>query len=183
MAGFRHLSDTLILDLHRIRVVRATFEAPDGTTFERDVIRDKRVVAMVPILDDGTAVLVRQYRGPIDAELLEIPAGLCDVDGEDDPLVTAQRELAEEVGKHAAHLEQLAMIHQTPGISDEHAFIYLATGLTDVDHDPQGPEEQHMTIETVALADVPAMIADGRLTDAKTIIGLLLARDRLRDGR
>ncbi|MCU1352028.1 MAG: nudF [Acidimicrobiales bacterium] len=181
MAGFRHLGDEPIVDLHRVRVVRATFEAPDGTRFERDVIRDKRVVAMVPIDDDGrSALLVRQYRGPIDAELLEIPAGLCDVEGEDDPLVTAQRELAEEVGKRAAQLELLAEIHQSPGISDEHALIYLATGLSDVDHDPQGPEEEHMTIERVLLDDVPGLVADRTLTDAKTIVGLLLARERLR---
>ena len=86
MAGFCHLGDEDIVRLHRVKVVRARFEAPDGSTFERDVIRDKRVVAMVPILDDGlSALLVRQYRGPIDAELLELPAGLCDVDREGDP--------------------------------------------------------------------------------------------------
>ncbi len=180
MAGFRHIGDSEIARLHRVTIVRATFEAPDGSTFERDVIRDKRVVAMVPLLDDGrSALLVRQYRGPIDAQLLEIPAGLCDIDGEDDPLVTAARELVEEVGKRADHLELMAKIHQTAGLSDEFALIYLATGLTDVDHDPQGVEEEHMTTEVVALADVPAMVADGRLTDAKSIIGLLLAAQRL----
>ncbi len=180
MAGFRHLGDTEIAQLHRVTIVRASFEAPDGSTFERDVIRDKRVVAMVPLLDDGCSVLlVRQYRGPIDAELLEIPAGLCDIEGEDDPLVTAARELEEEVGKRADHLEVLAKIHQAAGLSDEFALIYLATGLTDVGHKPQGVEEEHMTTEVVALADVPAMIADGRLTDAKTIIGLLLASQHL----
>ena len=183
MAGFRHLHETEIVDLHRIRVVKATFADPDGREFERDVIRDKRVVAMVPVLDDGSSVLlVRQYRGPVDAEVLEIPAGLCDVDGEDDPLVTAQRELGEEVGKRAGDLAALATIHQSPGISDEHALLYLATDLSDVPHEPQGPEEEHMTIEVVRLADVSELIASGRLTDAKTIIGLLLARDRLAAG-
>jgi ADP-ribose pyrophosphatase len=180
VAGFRHLGDTEIAQLHRVTVVRALFEAPDGSTFERDVIRDKRVVAMVPLLDDGRSVLlVRQYRGPIDGELLEIPAGLCDIEGEDDPLVTAARELAEEAGKRADRLDLLAKVHHTPGLSDEFALIYLASGLSDVDHEPQGVEEEHMTTEVVALADVPAMIADGRLTDAKTIIGLLLASQRL----
>jgi len=180
VAGFRHLRDREIVRLHRATVVRATFEAPDGSTFERDVIRGKPVVAMVPLLEDGrSALLVRQYRAPIDAELLEIPAGLCDVDGEDDPLVTAARELAEEVGQQAERLELLGKIHQTAGLRDEFALIYLATGLAEVDHDPQGVEEEHMTTEVVALADVAAMVADGRLTDAKTIIGLLLAAQRL----
>ncbi len=184
MGGFRHLGDEELLALHRVRVVRASFEAPDGTPFERDVIRDKQVVAMVPVLDDGESVLlVRQYRGPIDAELLEIPAGLCDVDGEDDPAVTAARELAEEVGKAATSLEPLATVHPAAGISDEHLTLYLASGLTDVAPDRQGVEEEHMSTEVLRLADVPAMIGDGRLTDAKTIIGLLLARDRLAAGR
>lgn len=180
MAGFRHLGDEEVARLHRFRVVRASFSAPDGSRFERDVIRDKTVVAMVPVLDDARSVLlVRQYRGAVDRHLLEVPAGLCDVDGEDDPEVTAARELVEEVGKVAERLELVAHIHQSAGISDEHGFIYLATGLTDVPTDLQGVEEEHMTTEVVQLDDVAAMIADGRLSDAKTIIGLLLARDRL----
>ncbi len=183
MAGFRHLGDDEIVALHRIRVVKATFAAPDGSTFERDVIRDMAVVAMVPVLDDGASVLlVRQYRGPVDAEILEIPAGLCDVEGEDDLEVTAARELAEEVGKAAAQLERLATVHPAAGVSDERITMFLATGLTDVPHDRQGVEEEHMTTEVVALADVEAMVADGRLTDSKTIVGLLLARGHLARG-
>lgn len=161
-------------------MVRATFEAPDGTTFERDVIRDKRVVACVPLLEDQRSVLlVRQYRGPIDRELLEIPAGLCDVEGEDDPAVTARRELVEEVGREADALELLATIHQSAGISDEHALIYLATGLREVPDDRQGVEEDHMTVEVFDLADLDEAIATGVLTDAKTLVGLLRTRDRL----
>ena len=180
MTGFRHVSDREIASLHRIRVAKATYEGPDGSTFERDVIRDMGYVAAVPLLDDNrTVVLVRQYRGPVDQELLEIPAGLRDQPGEPTD-VTAARELVEEVGREAGHLELLAHIHQAAGISDEDGWIYLATDLTEVPHDRQGPEEQAMTTEEVVLDDVPAMVADGRLTDAKTVIGLLLVRDRLR---
>jgi 8-oxo-dGTP pyrophosphatase MutT (NUDIX family) len=180
MPGFRHLGDETIASLHRIDVVKATFEDPDGGTFERDVIRDKQVVAMVPLLADRrSVVMVRQYRGPIDATQLEIPAGLCDLEGEDDPIVTAQRELAEEVGKQAGSLDLLAEAYTSAGISDELVRVYLATDLIDVPDDRQGVEEAHMTLEEVALDDVPAMIAGGRLTDAKSIIGLLLTRERL----
>jgi ADP-ribose pyrophosphatase len=182
VTGFRHLRDEEVASGHRIRLVKATFEAPDGSTFERDVIRDKRVVAMVPVLDDGRHVLlVRQYRGPIDQQLLEIPAGLCDVDGEDDPLETARRELAEEVGRAAGSFELLATMHQSAGISDECASIYLASDLTEVPDDRQGVEEAHMTVEQFDLADLDAAIDAGRLTDAKTLVGLMRARDRLRD--
>jgi len=102
-----------------------------------------------------------------------------DLDGEADPVVTAQRELAEEVGKQAGSLDLLAEAYTSAGISDELVRVYLATDLTDVPDDRQGVEEAHMTVEEVALDDVPAMIADGRLTDAKSIIGLLLTRERL----
>jgi ADP-ribose pyrophosphatase len=180
--GFRHLGDTEVANLARLRVVRGQFEAPDGSTFERDVIRNQGVVAMVPVLDDGrTVLLVRQYRGPIDRDLLEIPAGLCDVDGEDLE-ATAQRELAEEVGRSAGTIELLARYFPAAGFSDQFVHLYLAGDLREVPLDRQGVEESHMTIEPFDLHGLDAAIADGTLADSKTIIGLLLARDRLRDG-
>ena len=180
MSGFRHLGDREVAQLARLRVVTGTFEAPDGSTFERDIVRNQEVVAMVPVLDDGrTVLLVRQYRGPIDRLLLEIPAGLCDVDGEDLE-ATAARELVEEVGQVAEHLELIARFHPAAGFSDQFVRLYLATGLTEVAADRQGPEESHMTVEEFDLDGLDAAIADGTLTDAKSIIGLLLARDHLR---
>lgn len=180
-SGFRHLHDTEIAELARLRVVRASFSAPDGTRFERDVVRNNEVVAMVPLADDGTVWLVRQYRGPIDREILEIPAGLCDIDGEA-PEATAARELVEEVGFEAESLELIARFHPAAGFSDQYVRLYLATGLTEVPHDRQGPEEEHMTVERVSLDDVPALIAAGELIDSKTIIGLLLAREHVGAG-
>lgn len=179
MTGFRHLGDREVAQLDRLRVVRGTFEAPDGSTFERDVVRNQAVVAIVPVLDDGASVLlVRQYRGPVDRHLLEIPAGLCDVEGEGLD-ATARRELVEEVGREAADLEQIAAYYPSAGFSDQFVTLYLATGLTEVPSDRQGPEEQDMTVEPFALADLDAAIADGTLADSKTLIGLLIARDRL----
>lgn len=178
MPGFRHLDDREVAQLDRLRVVRGRFEAPDGSTFERDVVRNQAVVAMVPILDDGdTVLLVRQYRGPVDRELLEIPAGLCDVDGEA-PEDTAARELVEEVGVVAEHLELVAQYFPAAGFSDQFVRLYLATGLTDVEADRQGVEEAHMTVERFSLAGLDAAIAAGTIADSKTLIGLLLARDR-----
>jgi len=175
VTGFRHLGDEPVAELARLHVVRGAFEAPDGTTFHRDVIRNQDVVAMVPLHDDGTVTLVRQYRGPIDRELLEIPAGLCDVDDEADE-DAARRELVEEVGLQADDLDLVARYHPAAGFSDQFVRLYVATGLHEVAADRQGPEEEAMTVERISLDDVPAMIADGRLGDSKTIIGLLLAR-------
>ncbi len=177
-AGFRHLGDDPVLELSRHRVVTGRFEAPDGARFDRDVVRSPQVVAMVPLSDDGAeALLVRQYRGPIDQLLLEVPAGLCDVDGED-PEETARRELVEEVGREAGRLDLVARVHPAAGLTDQLTFLYLATGLTEVGADRQGPEEQHMTEQWVRLDEVPALIGSGQVTDSKTIIGLLLALRR-----
>lgn len=177
--GFRHLHDEEVARLRRLRVVEGRFRAPDGQEFTRDVIRNEGVVAVVPLLDDGrTALLVRQYRGPIDSLLREIPAGLRDVPGED-PADCARRELAEEVGRSATDLSVLATMHPAAGFADQVVTIYLATGLEEVPSDRQGVEEEHMTVEEVDLADVPRLAAEGALTDAKTLVGLFAARSRL----
>lgn len=179
MAGFRHLEDVEVAQLARLRVVRGRFEAPDGSTFERDITRHQAVVAMVPLQPDGTVVLVRQYRGPIDAELLEVPAGLCDVEGEE-PTTTAARELREEVGLEAGELELMASYYPAAGFADQYVRLYLATELRSVPDQREGVEEQHMTVETVHVDDADQLIATGQIADSKTIIGLLMARDRHR---
>ncbi len=113
--------------------------------------------------------------GPRSAgELLEIPAGKLDVEGED-PAAAAARELAEEVGLAATTWTRLGSFHNSPGFTDEHSTTYLAQGLSEVPADKQGHEEEAMTIERVPIRSVPDLIADGSLDDAKSIIGLLLA--------
>lgn len=178
MSGFRHVGDSLVHQGAIISLYRSEFVAPDGTGFERDVVRHPGAVSVVPVLDDGTVVLVRQYRAPVDAMVLEIPAGKRDVT--DEPLEeTARRELIEEVGLSPGRLEHLAMFHNSIGFCDEESHVFLGTELTPAPMDRQGVEEAHMEIVHVALADTPAMIADGRITDAKTVIGLSLALARL----
>lgn len=161
------------------RVVTATFIAPDGTEIEREIIRHRGAVAVVALTPDGTgAVLVRQFRTTIGADLLEIPAGMCDVEGE--PLeTTARRELEEEAGLRAVgQLELLTEYVVAAGLTDETLAIYLCRETERCDARPQGAEEELMEIVEVAFDDVDAMIADGRIRDAKTMIGLLLARGR-----
>ena len=104
-----------------ISLAVGAFEAPDGDTFERDVVHHPGAVSVVPVVDEGTAVLlVRQYRAAVDRDLLEIPAGKRDVAGEP-PELTARRELEEEVGMRAGRLEQLAEFYNSPGFCDEHS--------------------------------------------------------------
>jgi ADP-ribose pyrophosphatase len=179
VSGFRHLGDEV---LHRgavITLCRSSFEAPDGTRFERDVVRHPGAVSVVPVLDDGDVVLVRQYRAALDENLLEIPAGKRDVVGEP-PEETARRELVEEVGLEPGGLRLLARFHNSVGFSDEESFVFLGTDLRPADMERQGIEEQYLEIVRVPLQSVPGRISSGEITDAKTVIGLTLALATLR---
>ena len=179
--GFTHLHDELLVEGHAISVYRSTFRAPDGEEFQREVVRHPGAVSVVPLTDDGEVVLVRQYRAPLDRFLLEIPAGKRDVAGEP-PEETARRELAEEVGLVASRLLPLVVFHNSVGFCDEESHVFLGTGLVATERDLQGVEEQHMEELRVPLADTPAMIASGEISDGKTVIGLLLALRAVEDG-
>ena len=178
MSSFAKRGEREIYKGHVISLSSATFSAPDGEEFERDIVHHPGAVSVVPVHDDGMVTLVRQYRAPLDALLLEVPAGKRDVHGED-PAVTASRELAEEVGLVAGRLELLVEFYNSPGFSDEHSFIFLARDLTECAMQRDGVEEEAMVIERVRLDDVVSLIEAGAIADAKTIIGLVLARERL----
>ena len=179
MPGFRRVSEEELLRAWLFRVDRLHLLDPDGKPFDRVVIRHPGAVTVVPVHDDGTVTLVRQYRAAVDALVLEIPAGTRDKDGEE-PEATARRELAEEAGLEATRWELLIGTWNTPGVSDQHTLIYLATGLSSIPTRPQGVEEGYMTVETIHLDDVDALVADGSLRDETTVLGLYLARQRLR---
>lgn len=185
MTGFRRLADRRVHDGHIWHVVVANFEAPDGTRFERDVVRSPGSVAVVALsIDDRGAaavVLVRQYRPALERAILELPAGMRDVPGEA-PIDTGRRELVEEVGLAAGDIVHLVDLVPSPGMSDATCTVFLATGCTPVAHDRQGPEEDHMDVLHVGLDDALAMIDRGEITDAKTVCGLLATDRRLRRG-
>ena len=163
----------------------AGFEAPDGERFERDIVRSPGAVGVVPLRFDEAGVprvvLVRQYRPPLDEFVVEIPAGMRDIPGEPTEL-TASRELAEEVGLAAEAYEHLLDMYPSAGMTDSVLTLYLATGLRDVGRDTHGPEEAHMEVLDVSLAEAVDMILRGDIHDAKTAIGLLLVERRLRSG-
>jgi 8-oxo-dGTP pyrophosphatase MutT (NUDIX family) len=181
--AFRHLSDRLVHKGYIWNVVVATFEAPDGELFERDVIRSPGAVGVVPLLfEDGvpTIVFVRQYRGPLDQYVLEIPAGMRDVPDEPQQL-TAERELIEEAGFSAGRMEYLTHFFSSAGMTDSVLHIYLATELQPVAREVHGPEETHMEVLQLPLAEAVDMVTRGEINDAKTVIGLLLVDQRLRE--
>jgi 8-oxo-dGTP pyrophosphatase MutT (NUDIX family) len=176
-SGFSKLGEVELVSGKVFRVVRSRFRAPDGDEFERHIVHHPGAVAVVPLHDDDTVSLVRQYRAALEDELLELPAGTRDVAGEEESL-TAERELAEEAGLAAGRIEHLLTFYNAPGMSDETISVFLARDLREVAHDRQSVEEHAMTVERMSLDDALAMVDDGRITDAKTIIGLTLTARR-----
>ena len=173
MPPFRKQTEREVYRGSLIQVATAEFEGPGGEIFERDIVHHPGAVVVIPVTDAGTVLMVRQFRAAVSDDLLEIPAGKRDVAGEPTE-VTAARELAEEVGRRPGNLELLATFYNSPGFCDEYTWLYLATDLEPVALDRQGAEEQLMTIEEIPLAEVPAMVAERRIIDAKSIIGLSL---------
>ena len=181
--GFRHVGDRVVHQGYIWRVAVATFESPDGELFDRDVVRSPGAVGVVPLtIEDGVplVVFVRQYRGPLDRYVLEIPAGMRDVPAEL-PEVTAERELAEEAGFSAGRLEYLTHFFSSAGMTDSVLHLYLATDLSPVERDLHGPEEVDMDVLHMPLAEAVEKVARGEINDAKTVIGLLLVDRRLRN--
>ncbi len=173
---FRKLDERTLVQSNLLHVAVGTFEAPDGQRFERDLVHHPGAVVMVPV-DERTneVIFVRQYRAPLDRELLEVPAGKRDVKGEP-PEVTAARELVEETGLEAGRLQLIGHFFNSPGFSDEESWCFLATDLHTVPDERHGIEEEHMTVERYPLSHVDELVRSGEITDAKTIIGLFLAR-------
>ncbi|HWL45870.1 MAG TPA: NUDIX hydrolase [Ilumatobacter sp.] len=178
MTGFAHLGDELLQEGFVVNYVRATFAAPDGSTFVRDIVRSPGAVAVVPLIaGSGLVRLVRQYRPPYDRWLVEVPAGTRDVPGEP-PAECGRRELAEEAGLAAGEMIHLTDFIPSPGMTDSVLSVFLATGCTPVPRDLHGPEEEHMELLDVSLDEALAMVDRGEITDAKTVIGLLLTARR-----
>ncbi|MDA8311594.1 MAG: NUDIX hydrolase [Actinomycetota bacterium] len=182
LQGFRRLGGRPRFEGRLFAVETVAYADPDGHEITRDVVRHPGAVSVVAAHGDGTVTLVRQVRVAVAAAVLEAPAGTRDVDGEP-PEVTARRELEEEAGLRAARLERLGSVYNSPGYTDQRTILYLATDLTPGETQPSGAEERWMTTERIALCDVERLVADGRLLDATTIAGLLLARHALGHGK
>jgi 8-oxo-dGDP phosphatase len=180
---FRLLASETVYDGRIISLRRDTVAMPGGGDSVREVVTHPGAVAVVAIDDQDRVVLVRQYRHPVRAHLWELPAGLRDEHGEA-PLLTAQRELAEEALLAAGRWSLLATVHNSPGYSDEQVLIYLAEELSDVAR-PDGfvveHEEADMTLDRVPLDEAVQRVFDGEITNSSAVIGLLAAA-RARSG-
>ena len=157
-------------------VRRDTVTLPDGGTAIREYIVHPGAVLIVPVLPDGTLVVERQHRYPLNRVFVEFPAGK--LDPGESPLVTAQRELREEVGYAASAWTRLGVIHPVVSYSTEAIELYVAEGLTHIGR----------ALDDGEFLDVVAMSADallaaldrGEITDAKTVAALLMYMRRMR---
>jgi len=154
-----------VAEVHKVGV-----RMPDGRVVQRDFLHYGGAAVVLPILADGSVVLIRNYRFAVQETLYELPAGM--LNGGEPPEAGAARELTEETGYTAGRLEKLGAFFTGPGTCDEQIHAFLATDLA------AGPQRLE-AYEQIELAILPAgevrrMVADGRIHDAKTIAALTL---------
>jgi ADP-ribose pyrophosphatase len=148
-----------------------------GSDRPYDVVRHVGAAGVLPVTPDGDVLLVRQFRPPVRRSLVEIPAGLLDVGGED-PATCAARELVEETGYRHSTMEPLGDVLTTAGFSDELVHLFRAT----TEPEPVGVPEPGIEVLRRPLAEMVAAARAGLVPDAKTALALLMAEGRLRSG-
>lgn len=139
--------------------------------YERDVVVHRGSAVIAAVFDDSRIALVRQYRHAAGEYLLELPAGSLEI-GED-PEIGALRELEEEIGYRAAKIEKIAEFYVSPGFLTEKMHVYLATELTKTEQNLD--DDEFIDVQLVRLAEAKQMVVDGRICDAKTMIGIMNA--------
>jgi len=158
---------------------------PDGATMVRNYLEHPNSVGIIAVDEQGRVAIEKQYRHPVRRKLVEAPAGLCDVEGED-PLQAAKRELAEELGLAASSWSVLVDTFATPGCSTQKVRIFLARGLSQVTR-PEGfhleGEEADMEIGWAPLDEIVDAIFAGRLMNPTIVTGVLALQTAILSGR
>lgn len=168
--SFRVIDSTPLLQSRVFRVERRTVEH-EGATFERDVAVHRGAVSILAINDCDEVGLVRQYRAPFDEEVLEIPAGTMDHEGED-PLDTAKRELREELGCEATQWRLLGRFKVSPGWTNQVMTMFEARGITVGERHPEGPEEHSMKVLWIPFAELKETLRREASNDYSLVVAL-----------
>ena len=168
----RQTGSELVFDGKILHLYHDSVALPNGDTASRELVRHVGAVCVLPITDDGYAVMERQYRYPVDRVLLEIPAGKLDSKQENHE-AAARRELEEETGYHAEELIPLGLLYPACAYSDETIWMYLAKGLTRGERHLDADE--FLDVELIPLKDLVAEVMAGNIPDAKTQIAILKA--------
>jgi ADP-ribose pyrophosphatase len=169
MAESKVLKQEIVFNGGHVKVRVDRVIEPAGHEATREIVVHSGAVCIVAKPSDTEVLLVRQYRHATGGELLEIPAG--GLDPGEDPLDAARRELEEETGYRASNIIQRAAFWTTPGFTTEYMWLYEATNLTRTQINPD--EDEVIEVDVVKVEDALRMIDDGRIQDAKTILGLL----------
>jgi ADP-ribose pyrophosphatase len=163
--------------IYRGRIFEVTVDtvSEGEQTYAREVVHHPGSAVIVPVFDDGTIALVRQYRHPAVRYLLEAPAGT--LRRGEVPEEGAKRELEEELGVVSGRLEKLSEFFVSPGFCGEKMWVYLATELTETRQ--QLDEDEILAVVRIPFSQALSMITTGEIEDAKTIIGVILAAPRV----
>ena len=163
------LSSEVVFDGRAIKVRVDTVRKPGGRQTTREIVEHSPVIVVVAVDADDNVLLVKQFRKPVEKELLEIPAGGID-EGEDIDAAVI-REMREETGLRPQKLARLGGFYSTPGFCNEYLYLYLATDFTP---DPLSAEDTAgIEVVRVPVTQVPELINSGKIEDAKSIAGLL----------
>lgn len=161
------ISTELAYDGHFLKVQRDTIRLPDGKISTREYIKHPGAVVILPLFDDGSILVERQFRYPMDQVFIEFPAGK--IDPHEDPLDCAKRELQEETGYTATDWKFVATIHNAIAYSNEHLDIFLARGLTA--GESKLDDGEFLETFKASISDMLAWVREGKITDVKTVIG------------
>lgn len=169
MTEEKALSTEQVFQGRAVRLRVDTVEKPSGTITTREIVEHSDCIAVVAVDNEDRVLLVRQFRKPVEEEILEIPAG--GIEPGETPAQAVRRELQEETGLFPNTLEELGGFYSAPGYCTEYLHLYLATNLIPK---PLEAEDTHeIELVKVPLSEVLALINSGEIRDAKSIAGLL----------
>lgn len=151
---------------------------PDGNESKREIVKHPGAVAVIPITDEGKMIVVKQYRKALERTIIEIPAGRIEPD--EDPKVTAIRELEEETGYGAKEVTYIQSFATSPGFADEIIHLYAAKGLYKVENPADGDEDEFIEQFEITIEEAEAKVANGEIYDAKTAFSVLYAKHELK---
>jgi len=172
---FELIRSETLLQGRAFKVRRDTLKTPNGNETKLEIVEHEGSVVLIPIDNQGNLLFVRQYRHAVGEDLLELPAGTRDDDESFEEC--AAREIREETGLEAGHLQKVGEFYLVPGYSTEFMAVFLATELNE--NPLQADEDEFLQVEKIPLKQAMEMAKQGKILDAKSLAALLLGRSHL----